>query len=325
MRVEAQQGESESQRSGVGISLLEAPESRRDDPRARIYIVDHVSQGTTIERRLQVSNRSDRPAQIRLYIAGATAGAGAFRASDEADQDLVEWGSLDQTELSLGPGERSQFQVRIDVPAGVPDGERYGVIFAELPPAEGAPGQVGIGARVGLRIYLSVGEGREPASDFEIRSLTARRDRDGRKQVTAQVRNTGGRALDMSGELELKDGPGGLSAGPFDARLGTTLGIGLTGDVTVDLDEAIPDGPWLARLTLQSGELERTAEATITFPREAGASAEPVEAREVTGTLPGIIALGASIFLLLLLGGWLFWFLFKRRARRKDDEEEERR
>ena len=34
----------------IGIRLLEAPVNRENDPRARIYIVDHVSQGTTIAR-----------------------------------------------------------------------------------------------------------------------------------------------------------------------------------------------------------------------------------------------------------------------------------
>jgi hypothetical protein len=36
----------------LGIRLLEAPVERRDDPRARLYVVDHVTPGTTITRRL---------------------------------------------------------------------------------------------------------------------------------------------------------------------------------------------------------------------------------------------------------------------------------
>ena len=47
--------------------------------------------------------------------------------------------------------------------------------------------------------------------------------------VLATVHNTGGRALDMNGTLQLPAGPGGLSAGPFPANLGVTLAIGDTG------------------------------------------------------------------------------------------------
>ena len=65
---------------------------------------------------------------------------------------------------------------------------------------------------------------------------------------------------------KLSDGPGGLSAGPFDANLGTTLATGATGPVTVHLDERLPAGPWTARITLRSGLVERSAHATVTFP-----------------------------------------------------------
>ncbi|MBW3590879.1 MAG: hypothetical protein KY393_03355, partial [Actinobacteria bacterium] len=60
--------------------------------------------------------------------------------------------------------------------------------------------------------------------------------------MTAEVRNTGGRALDLTGELTLTDGPGGLSGGPFPAELGTTLPVDGAAAVTVVLDEQLPDG-----------------------------------------------------------------------------------
>ena len=130
--------------------------------------------------------------------------------------------------------------------------------------------------RVGVRIYLSVGGGNEPASDFGITTFEARRDADGNPLIAAAVHNTGGRALDLSGELRLTNGPGGLSAGPFEAKLGTTLGVGQTEPVLVTLDRAIPAGPWDARIVLRSGLTEREATARVTFPAEGASSAEPV-------------------------------------------------
>jgi hypothetical protein len=94
--------------------------------------------------------------------------------------------------------------------------------------------------------------------------------------VAATVHNTGGRALDLSGQLRLTNGPGGLSAGPFDAKLGTTLGVGQTEPVLVTLDRAIPAGPWDARIVLRSGLTEREATARVTFPATAASSGEVV-------------------------------------------------
>ena len=102
----------------------------------------------------------------------------------------------------------------------------------------------------------------------------------------------------MSGTLQLSAGPGGLSAGPFSARLGTTLAIGDTEPVTFALDKQIPAGPWNARITLQSGLLERSARATITFP--ATGAAPPVN---TTSARPGWLGLAvAGLIVLLLLG-----------------------
>ncbi len=130
--------------------------------------------------------------------------------------------------------------------------------------------------RIGVRIYLSVGPGGEPASDFAITSFEALQNDEGSPTVAATVRNTGGRAVDLSGELRLTNGPGGLSAGPFEARLGTTLGVGQTEPVLVVLDRAIPAVPWEARILLRSGLTERDARATITFPAASTSPAAPV-------------------------------------------------
>jgi hypothetical protein len=66
------------------------------------------------------------------------------------------------------------------------------------------------------------------------------------------VHNTGGRALDMNGTLQLSAGPGGLNAGPFPANLGISLAIGATEPITIVLDRRVPDGPSSALVTLRS-------------------------------------------------------------------------
>jgi hypothetical protein len=261
----------------LSIRLTEAPSARQDDPRARIYIVDHTAPGSTITRHVEVTNDSPVSRRVSIY-------PGPSRIVDEAwspeprgaTSDLTSWTSVGRDHVRLGPHESLTVPVTIRVPKDATQGERYGVLWAET--ASTAPGQVRLVSRVGIRVYLSVGPGGEPATDFRIDGLTGVRAPDGRLQVLADVTNTGGRALDLEGDLRLTDGPNSLSAGPFPATRGTTLGPGDRGRVGVDLDETLPAGPWHAALQLRSGEEVRRAEADLTFPEQGIGQRAPVEA-----------------------------------------------
>lgn len=307
---------------GLGIRLVEAPANRAGDPRAQKYIVDHVTPGTTIRRKAEIRNDTDGPTRVRLYAGGAEIRKDAFVPTGEQRvSELARWASVSPATADLPRGAARQIDLTIAVPSDASAGERYGVIWAELPPVPTRTGITQIN-RVGIRVYLSVGPGGEPASDFQIDSLTARRRQDGVPTVNARVRNTGGRALDMSGELELSDGPGGVKAGPFPAKLGTTLATDSTASVEVALDKNLPNGPWDARITLRSGELERAAEGRITFPVTPGTSSEPVSASRSAGVGNGTDGLGAAgvvlaVFGLLALLAILFlvWFFWSRRRR----------
>ncbi len=177
----------------------------------------------------------------------------------------------------------------IAVPRDASPGEQYGVVWAEARSAR--PGGQGITqvSRVGIRLYLSVGPGGPPPSKFTIESLTAGRTSDGQPMVVATVHNTGGRALDMYGILQLTGGPGGLSAGPFPANLGVTLAIGDTEPIKIILDKRLPAGPWNAKVTLHSGLITNSTRAIISFP-QARASTFPYLAIVAIATALLIIA-----------------------------------
>lgn len=268
----------------VGIRILDAPTSRADDPRARLYIVDHLQPGTTIKRRVEVSNETDSVQPVQLYPAAADITDGTFRFGDgRASNELTSWTRVEPASLQIPAKSKREATVTVAVPADASPGERYGVVWAELAAATRPGGGFTAVNRVGARMYLSVGEGGEPASDFAITAFEARRDAEGRPTVAATVSNTGGRALDLSGELRLTNGPAGLAAGPFAVTLGTTLGLGQTSPVLVSLDPAIPAGPWDAKIVLRSGTTQREASATITFPAAGGAPAAPVPAEAAGG------------------------------------------
>jgi hypothetical protein len=276
----------------VGVQLLDVPLNAYDDPRARLYIIDHLHPGTVIHRRIEISNTTASTVHIVTYPAAATISQDAFvGAAAHTPNELSTWTSVLPGASDVPPGEHRTATVSISVPRNAPPGEQYGVVWAETrsaPPAGGGITQV---SRVGIRLYLSIGLGGAPASKFTIDSLTAKRAPDGQPVVVASVHNTGGRALDMNGTLQLSAGPGGLSAGPFPANLGTSLAIGATEPITIMLDKRLPDGPWNALVTLRGGLLERSARATISFPATGTPSSPyPIIAGFVIFLLVGIVA-----------------------------------
>jgi hypothetical protein len=312
-RVSAQEGA-----GSIELRLLDAPSARREDPRARSYVIDHVHPGDSISRRIAVVNRTKGSVRVELYSGGAELERGGFiPMPGRGGNELAMWTTISPGSVEISPAGEALATVRIAVPRNASEGERYGVAWAQLPkstPENGGASQVN---RVGIRIYLSVGPGGEPPSDFVIDSVIAERIDDGTPAVVAQVRNTGGRALDMAGSLRLTDGPGGVNAGPFPAKLGTTLGLRQTGRVRVPLNRQLPDGPWDAKITMRSGLVERSASATIRFPRGEGA-AKPVEVKSPS-SLPLGVVVGVVLGLVLLV---LLFLLFYRRRRRKRDAEQ---
>lgn len=300
----------------IGIRLVDAPASAGNDPRAQLYIVDHLAPGTVTHRRIEVTNTTASTAHILLYPAAASIANGSFLgAAGHTPDDLSTWTSVSPGAPDVPAGGHVTATITISLPRDAAPGEQYGVVWAEARSAPIAGGGVIQVNRVGIRLYVSVGPGGPPAANFTIVSLTAIRASDGRPTVVASVRNTGGRALDMNGSLGLSGGPGGLSAGPFPAALGTSLAIGQTEPVTIALDKQLPAGPWDARITLRSGLLERNAEATITFPA-AGAAPSVI----TSSTRPGWLypAIAGSVVLLLLVILVLLVVLWRRR---RDEEE----
>jgi hypothetical protein len=294
----------------LGLRLVDVPATARDDPRARMYIVDALRPGTVIHRRIEVSSTTDSTAYVALYAAAATIAEGSFAgAAGRTPNELSTWTSVRPGGTDLRAGGRATATVTIAVPRDAAPGERYGVVWAEVRSSVADDGLVQV-SRVGIRLYVLVGAGGPPATNFVIDSLTAARSPDGRPLVLAAVHNTGGRALDLTGTLRLLAGPGGVTAGPFPVSAGTTLGIGDRQSVGITLTSQLPAGPWDARITLRSGLLDRGARATIVFP--AAGSAPPVTA---AGGRPGWFY--PALAGVLLLGAVAVVTVLGRRHRRR--------
>ena len=259
-----------------GIRLVDVPTSEADNPRALRYIIDHLGPGTTIRRRILVENLGPRAARITVYPDAATISGGSFIGdAGETRSDLTTWITTNKQAVVLRPHANTMVTVTIRVPRDASSGERYGVLWAQETSRLQHRSGLAITEinRVGVRIYLSVGPGGAPPSNFVVTSLTTMRSAHGQPVVIAHVHNTGGRALDISGYLKLSDGPGGLTAGPYRIDDDITIAPGQSEPMEIILSQRLPNGPWLAQTDLVSGLTERHAEATIQFPGYAARTA----------------------------------------------------
>lgn len=253
----------------IRIALLDIPADRVDDPRAQSYIVDNIPPGGSITRRVQVTNNTGAPAVLDVYAGPATIEDGSFVPRPRGESNpLTSWVSLSASEVALDDGQSAEVQVTIAVPSDAPEVEQYGAVWASTRPLDSGEGQqIAQVSRVGVRLYVSVGEGNGPPSDFSMLDLTARRDQDRTAAVVAKVENTGGRAVDVSGTLALEDGPGGLTAQAVSSSM-VTIAPGGQADVefVIPSSAGFPSGPWTATADLASGWTQHSLTRTLEFP-----------------------------------------------------------
>ena len=105
--------------------------------------------------------------------------------------------------------------------------------------------------------------------------------------------------MDLTGTLTMSSVTGALTAGPYPARLGTTLAPGQSEPVWFTLTSQMTDGPWNATVTLHSGLSQQTFQARITFPHAAG-TAPAAPAHPAGGGFSHVMILTGAILIALL-------------------------
>lgn len=303
---------SDSEPGSVGVRLLDVPVSLADDPRAQQYIIDNLTPGTTVRRRIEVTNTTDSPLRVAVYPAAAHIAHGAFvGAAGNTKNEPSSWTTMEKPTLVVPAHDQAIDTAKIAVPKDAAPGEKYAVIWAQV--SGGRGGGIALVNRAGIRVYLSVGGHNPPASDFAARTMTAERDAGGHAVVRAQVRNTGGRALDLSGTLKLSGVSGNLSAGPYRVDLGTSLAPGQSEPVTIPVTDQVADGPWKATLELKSGLLDKTFHARIRFPHGEGVGPAAVVDSMTSGRFA--VPFRVLVLLILVAGTALLVTVGRRRRR----------
>jgi hypothetical protein len=251
-----------------GIRLVDVPVSEANNPRGLRYIIDYLQTGTTIHRRILVENQETRKARFTVYPDAAQISHEVFTGEPGATRsELTGWISAKHPALTLAPGASEMDMITIRVPPGATRGEHYGEIWVQQESYVRDSNGFAINEviRVGIRVYLAVGQGGAPPTVFAIASMTGSRSAKGQPLLVVHVDNTGGRAVDLNGSVRLTGGPGGTSAGPFPSRQIITLAPGQSGNMTFAPPKSLPDGPWQAKVTLVSGITTAVATGTVRF------------------------------------------------------------
>ncbi|MFJ4644381.1 WxL protein peptidoglycan domain-containing protein [Streptomyces bobili] len=273
---------------------------------ARPYFYVSADRGQTIEDKVVVVNRTDRPLTFKLYAADAynTARDGGFavRTPGERMRGVGAWAKPAKDRVTV-PGRKSvtvPFTIR--VPADAEPGDHPGAIVALDERVEQAGGGFALGVRraVGARVYLQVGGPTLPA--LAVEDVRFGHDRplvpgfgDSTATISYTLHNTGNVTLDPKVELRAR----GLFGRTLLARDLTAVPSELLPGQRVRLTEAWRDAP-----QLDWGDVTLTASAKDT--RESASTSFLA--------LPWLVV--AVAFLAGLVGGVLLVRARRGRARR---------
>jgi hypothetical protein len=238
-----------------------------------------------VTRSLTVTNDSGAPAHVELYASGAAVGDGGFTLVDDTDAPIARWATVEPASLDLAPAASAMARLRIAIPDDARDGERYGVVWAQV--GAGDDDAQAVVNRVGVRIFVLVGGG---TSDLQIESMTPRRDAGGNAIVELALANTGDRAVDVTGALQLDDDVHDSEPTAAVAFV-PTVAPGATTSAVVAFDEDVANGPWEAMATLEANGRTLRAHAQLTFPAADGGRGDAVPASMIGGDGVPVIAL----------------------------------
>jgi hypothetical protein len=145
----------------VGIRAVPNASSP-DDKQAYINAV--AARGSTIVRRIAVSNGTDETIRIRLYAGAAELRGDEFAFGEPgAENEVTGWTRVSPSALTIPGGREAFATVKIHVPGKAPSGDHVAVVWAELPGHQVSG--VKVVNRVGVRVYLSVDPIAKPPAD----------------------------------------------------------------------------------------------------------------------------------------------------------------
>lgn len=105
-----------------------------DRPATQSYFIYDVSPGQSFQDEVQVTNSGSASGTVRLYPVDATTGQTSgpvYLSAADVRKGVGAWIELDQTELTLAPGESRAVAFKIRVPQSARPGQHLGGLVAE--------------------------------------------------------------------------------------------------------------------------------------------------------------------------------------------------
>ncbi|MEU9618029.1 MULTISPECIES: WxL protein peptidoglycan domain-containing protein [unclassified Streptomyces] len=233
----------------------------------RPYFYLSADPGATLDDRVTVTNKTDRPQTFRLYAADAynTARDGGFavRAQNEKQRSVGAWARTGRDRVTVRPHGSVTVPVTITVPEDAEPGDHPGALVAldeRIDPADAGAVAVGIRKAVGARIYLRVNGPTVPAlsvDDVEVEHTQPLVPGTGKSRavISYTLRNRGNVTLSPKVALKAE----GLFGRTLLARDLQKIPSELLPRQQVRLTEQWADAP-----QLEWGEIELTASARDT-------------------------------------------------------------
>ncbi|MGQ4331315.1 WxL protein peptidoglycan domain-containing protein [Streptomyces hayashii] len=264
---------------------------------ARPYFYVSADPGQTIEDKVVVANKTDRPLTFRLYAADAynTARDGGFAVKSQGERmrGVGAWAKLPRDRVTV-PGHRTvTVPFTVAVPEGAEPGDHPGAIVALDERVDNGGGSLALGVQraVGARVYLQVGGPTLPALAVENVRVSHRQPLipglgDSTATISYTLHNTGNVTLEPKVRLTAN----GLFGRTLLTRDLNKLPSQLLPGQRVRLTERWAGAPQLdrAHVTLTASADRTTESATASF------LAVPWPA---VGTLTAVIA--AAVWLLI--------------------------
>lgn len=290
------------------------------------YFVYDAEPGQVIHDEVLVTNTGDAPGTVQLAaldgMTGQTGGI-VFPDADAPRAQVGAWTRLDQTELTLEPGESRTVGFTLTVPREVRAGHHVGGIAAQGVAVKQGSGQFQVNVQTRVVTAVQVNLPGPVVEHLAIDGVTPTMQ-GSRQALLLGLRNDGNRMLKPHGTLTVTDSQGQeLHSIPL--QLNTFLPDTAIAYPAVVLDGPLAAGEYAVAVRLQYGE-EGTAsyEGTLTISSEQAAQAAQAAPAEQPATIAapagqamplwliaGGVGAGVLVGLLLASGAVLLW---QRRA-----------
>lgn len=240
-------------------------------------IEEGVDPGGAFSTNITVTNQGGTEETYFLFIrdiAGVTDGGRPIYRDESTEltgEEMTNWTSLGQEQVTLGPGEEIEIPLVVRVPADISPGSHFGAVFASLnpPPDETR----GVGAAVGYQVgnIISLRVSGDVIEEALIRSVTTDKRIYSTKDVafTARVENKGNVLIRPRGPIDITNMLGDKVATPMMNQSQSAVFPGAVRELTGTWDgDGLGFGRYDVTVALvygEPGQGQRTMSAQTSF------------------------------------------------------------